>query len=133
MKSRERSSSFSLSNMYRMVFRDPLPLERETSAFIISNMADVLMTFLLLWYGSRGVTPTQFYESNPIAAYFFVRWNMAGMVFFKFVIVAFVCVISQIIARQQVETARRLLNVATAITAAVVIYSLVLLVRNFAF
>lgn len=99
--------------------RDRLPLETETAAFILANVLDVFVTYLLL-YGGRHV------EANPIARYFVDGWGIKGMILYKLANVAVVCVIAQIIARASVKLARRLLIGLTLIVAAVVAYSLAL-------
>ena len=100
-----------------------LPLETETCFFILASALDVLMTYLLLSHGP------EFQESNQIAAFFLARFGFKGMVYFKFALVAFVTVIAQVIAKSRPTTARWLLIVGTAATAAVVIYSVILWVR----
>lgn len=105
------------------VFRRSLPLETETTRYILVSALDVFMTYILL---SRD----GFAESNPVARFFLYGWGPRGMVYFKFGVVAFVCVLTQVIARVRLETARWLLNLATVVTAGVVIYSLTLLVRS---
>ena len=100
-----------------------LPLETETCFFILASALDVLMTYLLLSHGP------EFQESNQIAAFFLTRFGFKGMVYFKFALVAFVTVIAQVIAKSRPRTARWLLIVGTAATAAVVIYSVILWVR----
>jgi hypothetical protein len=42
-----------------------------------------------------------FYESNPLAHWFFARWNLAGMVLFKFSLVAGVIALSELIERRR--------------------------------
>lgn len=105
------------------LFRDRLPLETETAAFILANLLDLFVTYLLL-YGGRHV------EANPIARYFVEGWGPKGMVLYKLANVALVCVIAQVIARASVKTARRLLIGLTILVAAVVAYSLVLAFRT---
>ncbi|HMO36679.1 MAG TPA: DUF5658 family protein, partial [Gemmatales bacterium] len=56
---------------------------------ILVSIGDLGMTYFLLSYDS------QFYESNPIANWFFEHWNIAGMTFFKFAVVAFVIIIAE--------------------------------------
>jgi hypothetical protein len=62
---------------------------------IILSAADLLMTFALLRKNPA------FYESNPIAFWFYSRWDMKGMVFFKFSIIAGVILLSEIIERKR--------------------------------
>ena len=117
-----------MHDYWYVLFRRPLPLERETAAFILVNAFDVFMTYFLLRFiqgdGIRAV------ESNPIADLFFDGLTMKGMVFFKFTLVAVVTVITQIIARERVEVARKVLNFGTLIVVGVVIYSFLLLLKN---
>ena len=101
----------------RSIFRGELPLETETTVFILANAFDVFMTYLLLNLGN-------FRESNALANFFLERFGMNGMIFFKFAIVAFVCVIAQIVATQKIKLARWLLNFGTLLVGLVVIYSL---------
>ena len=96
-----------------------LPLETETCFFIFFNAMDVFVTYLLLQTES-------FRESNQVANYFFERFGFAGMVIFKFFMVAFVAVIVQIIATRSVKKARYLLYVGNFIVLSVVVYSAVL-------
>ena len=108
---------------WHTVFRKQLPLERETAVFILANALDVFMTHRLLHMGG-------FRESNPLADYFLAHWGIRGMVYFKFVLVAFVAVIAQIVYAHRPRTARWLLNGASLLTACVVLYSVRLLVVN---
>ena len=93
-----------------------LPLEAETCLFILVNALDVFMTYILLSLG-------EFRESNEMANYFFARWGIRGMVYYKFILVGVVTVTAQIIARKRLGTARYLLNSGSLIIACVVVYS----------
>ncbi len=59
------------------------------------SAADLFMTHSLLRRGPA------FFESNPVAQWFYARWNMAGMVGFKFSVIAFVIVLAEIIERRR--------------------------------
>ncbi|GAB5402566.1 MAG: hypothetical protein Aurels2KO_07970 [Aureliella sp.] len=96
-----------------------LPLQNETTYFILVNVLDIFMTYLLLNLGAV--------EANPIANYFIGRWGFAGMIVFKLVIVAAVCVISQVVATRNMRYARGLLWIGIAVVGCVVVYSLRLL------
>jgi len=85
---------------------------------------DVFCTYVLLARGGHE-------ESNPIARWFFDRWNIDGTIAFKFTMVAFVCIIAQIIARYSLVKARYLLIFVSLIVGGVVVYSLLLLMRSF--
>ena len=118
------------ASIWQTVFSKRLPLERETALFIMVSALDTFMTYLILRYSAEERTTAVLWEGNPFADYFVRHWGIRGMVYFKFTLVAVVTVIAQIIARERIETARRLLNFATLIVVAVVIYSLILLLRH---
>jgi Domain of unknown function (DUF5658) len=59
------------------------------------SAADLFMSFTLLR------TSLTFFESNPVAQWFFARWNVAGMALFKFSIIGFVIVVSEFIERRR--------------------------------
>lgn len=105
-----------------------LPLETETALFVLASTLDVFMTYLLL--GHRAGGDVVFVERNPVARFFIESWGVSGMVYFKFAMVAIVCVVAQLIAARRPQTARRVLGLATVIVAGVVAYSLVLLLRH---
>ena len=92
---------------------------------VIVSALDVVMTYSLLTRGDGG-----FIESNPFAGYFLDRWGMAGMAYFKASMTLLVCVITQIVARQNSRLARQVLELATLIVAVVVIYSVWLHFRH---
>jgi hypothetical protein len=129
------SNSLSRQNLgfrkvWETLFRLPLPLQRESCLYLIVSVLDVMMTCLLLG-DLMGVTgETIFYESNPVARYFFEHWQLSGIIFFKFGMVAFIEIIAHIVALKNVAAGRRLLEFGTVIVSVVVIYSLVLLVSH---
>ena len=110
-----------LDRLRQLGFRQ-LPLQNETTIFILVNVLDIFMTYILIRFG--GV------EANPIARFFLNRWGFAGMIFFKLGMVAFITVLSQIIAQRKLQTARRLLQFGTIVVAIVVVYGLILFVRH---
>ena len=65
------------------------------TCLIVLSAADLLMTFVLLRKSEL------FFESNPIAQWFFQKWNMTGMVGFKFSMIAGVILLSEIIERKR--------------------------------
>ena len=101
------------------LFNGALPLEHETSLFILVSVLDVLMTWYLLSGGTH-------IEANPVAAYFIQRWGGSGIVLFKFTLVTFVCIVSQVVARKNISTGRKILQFGTAVVACVVIYSFII-------
>ncbi|QDT16469.1 DUF5658 family protein [Alienimonas californiensis] len=100
-----------------------LPLESETTAFLLTAFLDILLTYLLLASG-------QFRESNAIADYFIAGWGVKGMVWFKMGLAAFICTLAQIIAKKNLRLGRFVLLLGTAVTGAVVIYSVTLALRH---
>ena len=85
--------------------------------FILVSIGDLMMTYFLLDLNAN------FYESNPIANWFFTHWNIAGMTFFKFAVVAFVIVISEIVERKRCGAGKFVLIFGVLVTAYVVYYS----------
>ena len=106
------------------IFRDKLPLEKETSWFVLVNVLDFFATYLLL------LRVDNVGESNPLARWFLYRWGpFKGMLAYKLSLVAFICVIVQLIAIKRADLARRVLWFGIIIVSGVVVYSLVLLLR----
>lgn len=118
---RKKQSPENKSDLKRLLIGQ-LPLERETTIFILVSMLDVFMTYILLRTG-------HFRESNPIADFFIRHWGSKGMIYFKLSMTAFVCVLAQIIALKKQQSAEFVLKAGTLIVAVVVIYSLTLLIR----
>ncbi len=110
--------------LLKRIFLGDLPLEAETSFFILVNVIDFFVTYWMLAVGG-------FRESNPVAAYFLHRWGpVKGMLIFKLSLVTFVILVSQLIALKRPETARRLLIFGSLAVAGVVVYSLMLYSRH---
>ena len=109
------------------LLRNRLPLEGETAVFILASTLDAMLTRYLLLSGS---SDTWFVESNPIPRYFLESWGLEGLDYFKFALVAFVTLICQIIARSKLDVARRVLNFASLLVMAVVLYSIVLMMQH---
>ena len=106
----------------RFPFRQ-LPLEGETTAFLLTAFLDILCTYLLLASG-------RFREGNAVADWFIAGWGVKGMVWFKMTLAAVVCTLAQAIAVKSPAKGRFVLLCGTAITGAVVVYSVVLAVRH---
>lgn len=96
-------------------------LEFEKTLFVLINLMDVVMTFLLLNSGS-------FYESNPLADFILQRWGMLGMTLFKLAVVGVVLLIANLVALWRVETSRNLLHFGSFLVGTVVAYSVYLMV-----
>jgi hypothetical protein len=105
-------------------FTGHLPLQIETTVFVLVNVLDVFLTVALVYnLQTHG-------EGNPLARYFLDRWGFQGLVYYKMALVAFVCVVTQLIARRRLMLARRLLYGLIAIVGAVDLYSATLLLRG---
>ncbi len=111
-------------------FTSNLPLETETARFVLVNALDLFMTFLLLYFSNRGWLQKDVFESNAIARFFLNGWGTKGLVFFKFVVVTLVVVIAQVVARKRMNTAKWLLNLGSLVVGAVVVYSLLIMLRH---
>ena len=97
-------------------------LEFEKTLFVVINLMDVVMTFLLLNNGS-------FYESNPIADFVLQRWGIVGMTLFKLSVVGVVLAIANLVAIWRLETSRNLLRFGSLLVGSVVAYSVFLMMR----
>lgn len=86
--------------------------------FLLMSIADLVVTYSLLSYSPN------FYESNPVANWFFHHWNIAGMTFFKFGVVAFIVVISEFVERRRAGSGKFVLITGCLVTAYVVVYSM---------
>ena len=114
------SSRIHRKSAWKWMFTHQLPLQTETTTFIFVSVLDIFMTYILMHFGAI--------EANPIANFFFSRWNIRGLIGFKLIIVSVVCLIAQAIVATRPRTARGLLVAGTLITGAVVVYSIRLLV-----
>ena len=111
----EEKSRLRAKGVVDSLFKQQLPLQSETSFFILVNMLDFFMTYLLLNFGAI--------ESNPLADFFFKNFGFRGMLYFKLASVTFICILTQIIAKRSLSRARFVLLLGTAIVGFVVIYS----------
>lgn len=112
-----------IRSAFRFVFRRKLPMETETSLFILVSVLDILMTWFLISSGN-------FVESNPVANYFLMHWGRKGFVAFKFISVLVVCVSTQIIWTKYPRLAVLILNAGVLVVGAVVVYSLTLYLKS---
>ena len=119
----ERTTLHEPVSALRWIFSAHFPLEIRMFYFIAASLADLFLTIILINSG-------HFFESNPVADYFLVRWGIAGMAVFKIVLMTIVCTISLVIARSQQQLARRLLTFSACVVFAVVTYSLTLYLSN---
>jgi hypothetical protein len=113
-----------------LFLRQPILLQRESALFLMTSALDVFMTYILLKSSGENPEGPHFYESNPVTGFILYSWGLTSVIYFKFLMVAVVEVIAQIIAAKQIDTARRVLEFGTLIVGCVVIYSLMLFVRH---
>ncbi|RUL89581.1 DUF5658 family protein [Tautonia sociabilis] len=97
--------------------RRSLTLESEISWLLLLSILDILLTTWLLHRGP------QFVESNPVAAWFFRRFNVAGLVGYKFAIIAAVVVIAELVERVAPGRGKFVLRLGIAAAGVVVLYS----------
>ena len=117
-----------LGRLFFWGFRQKLPLETETTVFILVNILDFAMTWWMLMHRELGMG--DFYESNPVARYFLDHWGVKGLLMFKMAVVAFVCLIAQIVATKKEASARFLLVVGPIVVSAVVVYGFKLFLNH---
>ncbi len=91
---------------------------------IVLSVADLLMTYYLLWQGGR------YYEANPLANWVFRRWNVAGMTVFKFTLVAVVVTIGEFVARSRPRLGKLVILFACVSSGAAFAHGLRLLMEN---
>jgi hypothetical protein len=84
-----------LTDAYRFAILEESRVQGIASALLLLGAADLFLTFLLLRKSPA------FFESNPVAQWFFARWNMMGMVLFKFAVLGFAITASEIIERRR--------------------------------
>ncbi len=102
---------------------EPSRLERESVWLVLLSAADLIVTYRLMAQGGP------FYESNPVAAWFFGRWDMAGMTLFKFAVIGGVIALGEIIERHRPGWGRAVLGLGCLAAALVVIHGLHLMVQ----
>lgn len=92
-------------------------LESEVSWLLLLSVMDIFCTWTLLQRGPH------FVESNPVAAWFFHRFNVRGLVAYKFLLIAAVVVIAELVERVKPGRGRFVLRIGIIGAAAVVLYS----------
>jgi hypothetical protein len=109
-----RATTADLSKRGHFLLRQ-LPLQTETSWFILINVLDLVFTNILLQRNAI--------EANPLANMVFVYYGFVGMIVFKLASVLFVCLAAQIIATKSPTKAKWLLWFGCAVVGAVLVYS----------
>jgi len=82
---------------------------------ILVSALDVVLTRVILFFGGT--------EVNPIADFILAQWGRLGMSIFKFIIVGFVIIACEFIARRKPKTSRRLAIASIVISSAPVVWS----------
>jgi hypothetical protein len=82
------------------------------------SVADIVVTFVLLRTGQG------YYESNPVARWFFAHWNMRGMAVFKLAAIGSAITLGEIIERHRPGWGRLVLWTGCVVSAAVVWHGL---------
>jgi len=93
-------------------------LQELSVCLVALSIADIIMTCTLLR------TSHSYYESNPVAGWFLVRWDMTGMVVFKFAAIACAIALGEMIERRRPGMGKLVLLIGCAAAAAVVWHSL---------
>jgi hypothetical protein len=104
--------------LFRAIAVEASRLQGLSLCLVALSAADLFVTFSLLR------TSHAYYEANPVALWFFARWNMAGMTVFKFAAIAFVIVLGEVIERRRPGWGRFVLLVGCVAAAAVVWHGL---------
>lgn len=92
MASRRRKPK---DSVFRSIVSGEAVLANESMLLVLFSACDLFMTYMLLWKGG------QFYEANPVARWFFERWNIAGMTAFKFGLVGCIIILCETIERHR--------------------------------
>ncbi|MDA7978922.1 MAG: DUF5658 family protein [Pirellulales bacterium] len=100
-----------------------LPFALETLLLIVLAAADVILTNSLI-NGGRHV------EANPIAAWILVTAGARGMAIYKFVLIAIICTLAQIIAIYRARAGLFVMWFGVIAHALVVMYSVFQVIGN---
>lgn len=103
-----------------------LHLGHLSSWLLLMSVADLVTTYTLLIQGMG------FYEANPVANWWFVRWNIAGMTAFKFLAIGMVIGLAEVAERRRRGRGQLVLWVGIVATAAVFLQGISLYVRHVA-
>ena len=109
-----RSRSNVLWDLIQGIVLDASRLQGPSLLLIGLSIADILDTFRLL-HASQA-----YYESNPVAYWFFARWDMRGMIVFKFASIGFAIAAGELIERRRPGWGRLVLWVGCVAATAVV-------------
>lgn len=102
--------------------KEPSRLGAWSVLLLLLSAADLFTTYLLFR------TSHVFYEANPVARLFFDRWNMAGMVLFKFSVIGGVIALAEYIERRRPGWGKAIMLIGCAAAAYAVVRGLRLFV-----
>lgn len=102
----------------------------ETWFYCLASGLDYLVTKHMLTGFGSAARIGQVVEVNPLARYCLESWGFDGLMAFKVGLVTLVALVCQLIARQRVEVARRLMIFATSAALLVVLYSVRLMIQH---
>ncbi|MHC4877023.1 MAG: DUF5658 family protein [Planctomycetota bacterium] len=94
----------------------------EAWLFVVLSAADIGLTYLLIGHFGH-------VEGNPVARYFVEGWGLKGMIWFKLGLVSVILGVCHVVRPIRPRTARVIVQFGLIAAAAVVIYSVVLLLR----
>lgn len=98
-------------SLSRRVVSESSRVQGVAVVFLALSAADLFLTFALLQNHPR------FVEANPVARWILERWNVAGMVVFKFGLVGFVITLGEVIERRRPGLGRLVLLLGCCVTA----------------
>jgi hypothetical protein len=105
--------------------------------FVFLAALDVVLTYLILhpvlFFRDFDMTESRGSEVNALANWIIERWDVPGMVVFKFALVVIVIVLCEIIGRRKDQTGRRLAEWAIALTVIPVALALIQMVLDLYF
>ncbi|MBN2448274.1 MAG: hypothetical protein JXO22_16225 [Phycisphaerae bacterium] len=90
--------------------------------YVLFASLDIMVTWVVLHFGGA--------EVNPAGQWVIARYNLAGLVVYKFALVMFVILICEIVGRRRERMGHRLAEWAVAITAIPVVIGLTQLLRS---
>ncbi len=97
--------------------------------FVFLAALDIMLTYLILhpvlFARDATMTESRGTEANVVAGWVIERWDVPGMVAFKFALVAVVVILCEVIGRHRDATGRRIAEWAVAVTVIPVLVALV--------
>ena len=88
---------------------------------LLMSALDIMLTWVILYKEGR--------EVNPIASYVIDKYDLEGMIIYKFVLILFFIAICEIVGTLRAPTGKVLSRVSVAIASVPVVWSLFLLAR----